>query len=388
MRRPTAFLALLALLAPAALPAQSSQLGIRGLGHPNVPYSARARAMAGGNALFDPESALNPASLAYLTEMTASFSLMNDRRTAEVPGGTGDLRSMRFPMFGVVSPLRRQPFAFGLSVSTYMARDFSVAFRDTLVIRGVPTETVDTLAASGGVSDLRLAGVWKRSPRTAIGGGFHIFTGVERMSRSRSFQDTGYVSISESAEVSAAGVGFDLGIVQRAGPRLTFAGALRSDGHLTVRRDSIAASEYQVDLPVSLSAGAQWRANPRLYLAGQARWQGWGSADADLRAVGGAGARDVWELGFGGEYIRRADRPGHLPLRFGIRRTMLPFPATAGGEPSEHAVTLGTGLTVRDGMGAFDASLERVWRSEADDLNERAWLLTITASLRPNRRAR
>lgn len=382
-------LACLVLLAfPVAGAAQSSQFGVRGLGYPNVPYSARARSMAGSSALFDPESALNPASLAYLTEMTASFSVLGDRRNVEVPGDDGDVRSMRFPMLSIVGPLRGRPLTFGVSVSTYLAKDFSAVFRDTLDIRGVPTEAIDTLGSTGGVNDLRFAGVWRVNPRFAIGGGIHAYTGVQRMTRTRNFQDSGYVAVTETAEVSAAGVGFDIGVVKRLSPRLTIAGVLRSDGKLTVRRDSFAATEYPVDLPVSLAFGAQWRPDPRLVLAGQGRWQGWGSADADLRANGGPGARDSWELGMGGEWIRHPTQPSRLPLRFGVRHTTLPFPAATGGDPAETAATLGTGFSFRDGMGALDASLERVWRSEGNGLAEHAWLFTLTASLRPNRRAR
>lgn len=371
---------------PGALGAQSSQFGLRGLGYPNVPNSARARAMGGSNALFDPESALNPASLAYVTDMTASFSILNDRRDVEVPGAEGSVRSMRFPMFSIVGPLRLQPLAFGVSASTYLARDFAASFRDTLDIRGVPTETVDTLTSTGGVSDLRFSTVWRVNPRFAVGGAIHAFTGVQRMARSRYFQDTGYVAITENAEISAAGVGFDVGFVKRVGTRFSIGGVIRSDGHLTVRRDSLTASEYPVDLPVSLAFGAQWRPVNRLVLAGQARWQGWESANDDLVAVGGPGARNSTELAIGGEFVRHPERPAHLPLRFGLRRTTLPFPAAAGGDPAETAATLGTGVTFRDGMGALDLALERVWRSEGADLAERAWLISLTASLRQSRR--
>ena len=56
--------------------------------------------------------------------------------------------------------------------------------------------------------------------------------------------------------------------------------------------------------------------------------------------------------------------------------------------PSETAASLGTGFLFKDGMGGLDASLERVWRSESTDFTEQAWLLSVTASLRPNRRSR
>ena len=344
--------------------------------------------MGGSSALFDAESALNPAAMAYLTEMTVGFSILNDRRTVESPAGTAGVRNMRFPLFSIAAPLRRAPIAFGLSASTYLARDFSVSFRDTVDVRGVPTETLDTLTSMGGLNDLRATVVWRVDPRLAVGGAIHIYTGVERISRARYFQDTGYVSLQESAEISASGVGFDLGILRRLSTRLTVAGVVRADGHLRVRRDSLIATEYPVDLPISLAFGAQYRTTAHLLVTAQARWQGWGSADDDLTSVGGPGANNTWEGGFGGEYVRSLAHPARFPIRFGFRRTTLPFPLLAGGTPSETAASLGTGFVFKDGMGGIDASLERVWRSESSDFTEKAWLLSVTASLRPNRRSR
>jgi hypothetical protein len=388
VRRLLPLVLILGALAPHAAAAQSSQFGIRGLGYPNSAYSGRARAMGGASALFDPESGVNPASVAYLTEMTASFSLIGDKRVVESPAGTGNVRNMRFPLFSIASPLRQYPISFGLGVSTYLARDFSAAFRDTVDIRGVPTEAIDTLTSVGGINDLHATVVWRVDPRTAVGTALHLYSGVERITRVRYFQDTGYVSIKESSEVSGAGAGFDIGFIKRLSTRLSLAGVLRSDGHLTPRRDSLTATQFSVDLPFSAAFGAQWRPGPRLTLAGQARWQGWGSADADLTAVGGTGANDTWELGLGGELVRHIDRPTRFPLRFGVRHLTLPFPLLAGGHPKETAASIGTGMTFREGMGGLDASFERVWRSEGSAFQERAWLFSLTATLRPNRRTR
>jgi hypothetical protein len=45
-------------------------------------------------------------------------------------------------------------------------------------------------------------------------------------------------------------------------------------------------------------------------------------------------------------------------------------------------------VTFREGMGGLDASVEHVWRSEGSAFKERAWLFSLTATLRPNRRTR
>jgi long-subunit fatty acid transport protein len=376
------------LLAPTHLLAQSSQFGIRALGYPNQPYSARARAMGGANALFDPESALNPASLAYLNEMTAAFTVMSDRRVVTTPAGEGNVKSMRFPLFSINGPLKSQPFTFGVSASTYFARDFSVAYQDTVDIRGTPTPTVDTLTAQGGLTDIRGTVVWRVNPRFALGLGIHGYTGVNRIDRARHFQDTGYVAIHESSEVSAAGSGFDIGIIKTLGKALTIGAVLRSDGEVRVRRDSLSQTTYPVDLPYSAAFGAQFRASRHLRLASQVVWRGWGSTNDELIAVGGTGSRDTWEAGLGAEFIPSLDHPNKLPLRIGVRRASMPFPLQTGEMPTETNLSFGTGFLFGKERGGADVTVERVWRAEANNFEERAWLLTVTATLRPNGRSR
>jgi hypothetical protein len=57
------FLVLLTLFIPAALSAQSSQFGVRGLGFPGRALAVRAMGSGGGFGMFDAESSQNPACL-------------------------------------------------------------------------------------------------------------------------------------------------------------------------------------------------------------------------------------------------------------------------------------------------------------------------------------
>jgi hypothetical protein len=166
------------------------------------------------------------------------------------------------------------------------------------------------------------------------------------------------------------------------------AAVLRNDGEVRVRRDSLSETTYPVDLPLSAAIGFQYRLAPRILLAGQGLWKGWGATNAELVAVGGTGPRDTWEGGFGAEYYTNIDRPTRLPIRLGIRRASMPFPLQTGEMPVETNVALGTGFLFAQDMGGVDLALERVWRNEASAFEERAWLLTATATLRPGRRGR
>jgi len=388
VRRSLIGLTALTLAFAADLGAQASQFGIRGLGYPGSSYSARARAMGGATALFDPESALNPAAVGSLGEVTAAFSILNDTRTIDGPAGGGNIHGMRFPLFSVAGPVRNLPLSFGISATTYMSRDFGTAFADTVIMRGVPTPVRDTLRADGGMNDLRGTVAWRIDSRTTVGGAFHAYTGVTRMQRVSVFEDTGYVSVTERSEVSASGAGFDLGIIKRLAPHLTVAGVIRSDGAVTVRRDSIAASEYQVNLPLSVAAGVQLRTAPRLLLAAQGRWAGWSSANDGITGAGGVGAVNTWELGVGGEYIRNLEKPYRLPLRFGVRHATLPFPLVTGHDPKETVASLGTAFLFAKGQGGADLTLERAWRGDGTGFTEQAWMFSFTATLRPTRRVR
>src|SRR3954449_11432128 len=123
---------------PAAVAAQSSQLSARGLGQPGRWLSTRSTATGGSFAMFDPGSALNPASLGGAQTFTATFTGLQDFRTVENPSGTASLRDNRFPLVSVAGPTRRVPLVIGLSYSNFAQREFSFANLDTLDPHGIP----------------------------------------------------------------------------------------------------------------------------------------------------------------------------------------------------------------------------------------------------------
>lgn len=363
--------------------AQASTFGIRGLGFPNSPYSAHARGLGGSSSLFDAESGMNPAVLGTLRTLTAGITTLPEWRTVESPAGAGSVRGMRFPMIAAAGPIPNSRFGIGISASSYTTRDFSQAFVDTVTPRGAPEVVHDTLTGRGGISDLRLALSWRATPDLDLGGSLHALTGTDRASLVRHFTDTTtYATASEKTELSYAGFGVDLGAVGRIGPKLDFAAVVRSDGNVSIQRDSLPA-KYPVDLPYTFGAALRYRPTSALTVTGQGIYRTWSGANSDLLLQGGTGSRNVWDLSAGAELLRDPARPYDLPIRVGVRYTDLPFPFTAGDKPSEWALSVGTGKLFAKGLGGFDAALERVWRSEAGGFSERAWLLTIGVTVRP-----
>ena len=379
MRR-AAFFGVLLALVPAVMLGQTSQFGVRGLGLPVSPMSARARAM-GGVGIFDPEGAVNPAAVIQVSRLTAFFQAVPERRTVENPAGTGTVKNSRYPLMGVYGPIRRYPIVLGLTFSSYTTRDFSLASVDTVTIQGQPVEVFDTLSSRGGMGDIRFVAAYQAGTNWAVGGALHLLTGSNRESLAHTYSDTNYTRSIRSAEISAAGVGFSAGVIRRLGSRLNAAVVVRSDGHANYDRDSLRIGT--IDLPYMFAGGLQYRPSQHLTLAGQATYRTWSGANSDLLRLGGTGASNTLEMNFGVEVLSDPRRPSYRPLRFGAWYADLPFPLVAGGKPREYGVSVGSGLRFAQQRGGLDLALARVWRSEGSAYKERAWLLTLGASVRP-----
>lgn len=375
-------LLLVALLAaiPATAAAQSSQFGNRGLGQPGRGISARTLGSGGAFGIFDGESSLNPAALERLNTVTTIFTGVQALRTVDNPAGSESLREARFPLLVFAGPLRRSPLALGVSYSSYASRDFTLASVDTFELRGAPVEVSDSVSSRGGISDLRLAASYRVGPGWAVGAGFHVLTGSNRVAFHRSFGDNSYLPVRQGAELSYAGLGVSVGTLRQLGPRLAVAALVRADGHVDIERDSIQVS--RVDLPYTFGLGLRFRPSDRLELGTQGLFRTWSGANSDLLEGGAPGARNTVEVSLGGEYVGDPRRPFRRPVRFGVRYATLPFPLASGTRPREFGVSLGTGARFAQQRGGIDLAVEHFWRS-AGDLSERALVFTLGVSVRP-----
>lgn len=373
--------ALLLLAGPVEAAAQSSIFGVRGLGLPGRPLTPVSRATGGSFALFDGESGLNPAAIATLTAVSAGFVLAPTRRHWESPAGDATLKETRFPLMYVSGPIPGSQVGVSISFGSYADRDFKLASVDTVPIRGQPAEVFDTLTSLGGLNEIRLASGILLGPRTAIGAGFHIITGSNRLDARRQFADSDFVSFRQTAELSYQGFGVSLGITHQLSPSVQLAATVRTDGKADVDVDS--AGAYSVDLPYTFSAGARIQASRRVALALHGSYRTWSGANSDLQAQGGIGSRNTLELAVGGILARNLRRPANLPIRLGFRYAEIPFPITPGSKPREIGISAGTGTRFANDRAGIDLSLEQAWRSEGSAYKERAFSLVLGLSIRP-----
>jgi hypothetical protein len=378
-RRLLAVLVLLIAL-PLAARAQSSVFGTRVLGLPILPLSARAQGMGGGNALFDPDVGLNPASLWLTQRHVGTVSMRHFWRTSRNEFGDASGNDTQFPLVLVAGPIGRK-WDYGVSVAGFTDRTFALALRDTIILRDTGVEISDTLHSRGGTSDIRASLAYTVSQRLAVGVTLHMITGTNRVEYRRHFSDSSYIPVRIRNDLSVSGPGMSLGISAQPVSNVRLAGLVRFDTDLNYYKDSLRLDD--IPLPVTVAGGLQIQAGPRLLLAGQALRRNWSVADEFVVSQGGVGARNTTEGSFGLEYIRNRSRPSAFPLRFGVRYAQLPFPAVEGQEGHEFQLSLGTGFRFTADRGSLDIALERTWRDDGDAFRERTFMISVGVGIRP-----
>jgi len=375
-----AFVVFALAILPSAVGAQSSQFGARGLGYPGRALAVRAIGTGGAFGLFDPESSQNPAALASVLNLTSVFTITQGFRSVENPAGTASVRDTRFPQLMVAGPVRRFPAVVGFSFSNYTSRDFTLATSETIDLRGVPVNVSDTFSSRGGLNDFRIAGSYRFGTQWAVGGGFHIISGSNRLTSTRIFDDPNYLSSRQKSELSFAGVGVSVGVTRQFGPNFAVSAVARSDGHVNLDRDSTRVRT--IDLPYTVGLGLHWRPLPKLDLAGQAMVRTWSAANSDLLALGGTGAQNTVEAAVGAEYASDPKRPYRRPIRLGIHYAILPFPLLPAQHGREFGVSVGSGVRFAQQRAGLDLALEHVWRSEGA-YSENGFILSLGISVRP-----
>jgi long-subunit fatty acid transport protein len=268
----------------------------------------------------------------------------------------------------------------GFSFSNYTNRDFTLATTGTLDLRGAPVNVSDTFSSRGGLNDFRIAGSYRFGTQWAVGGGFHIISGSNRLNSTRVFDDPNLLSSRQRSELSFAGVGISIGVTRQFGPSFAISAVARSDGHVNLDRDSTRVGT--IDLPYTVGLGLRWRPSSKLSVAGQTLVRTWSGANSDLLALGGTGSQNTIEAAVGAEYTSDPKRPYRRPLRLGVRYATLPFPLLAGQHPREFGVSAGSGVRFAQQRAGVDLALEHVWRTEGP-YSENGFILSLGVLVRP-----
>lgn len=379
MKRVVVGVAIGASLWGAPLGAQNSVFAVVGLGFPGRPVSVPARALGSGTMAFDPLSAVNPAAVGGIGQLTAMVSWGATYRSFRA-GDTeaGDLQETRFPLALLAGTVPNTPLKFAASFATFAERTFEFTTSDTVVLRGLPVEVTDRIGSDGAVVDARGALGWQLSPRLSVGLAAHVITGSARLTANREFSDSAYLAIDQRSELEFSAYGLSGGFVWAPRAGLRVAAAVRRDTRLDERVDSVVTRS--AELPTVVTAGFMVAPTPALRWTVSASWRGWSSAADDLAAVG-AQAFDTWEVGSGIQIGGRDIGVATLPFRVGVRYAQLPF-SPAAERPREIDIAVGTSLPFARNRAVIDITVERILRDGAG-MTERAWNAAFALIVRP-----
>jgi hypothetical protein len=197
----------------------------------------------------------------------------------------------------------------------------------------------------------------------------------------RTFGDTAFTPVLQRSELAYNAIGFSLGAVYHPREPLMLTAVVRRDGTMNVDRDSLQA--YTYTLPWTFAGGVQYQLGNRGTINAEVSYTTWSDANDELVASGGVGADNVFNASLGAEIPTSPLNPAKLPLRVGVRTRQLPFPLSAGEQPTEFSVSAGSGGRFAKGHAAFDLALQRMWRKADGGFSEDAWIVTIGLTLKP-----
>jgi len=373
-----------ALLATPAVHAQGA-ISLQGFGYPPGQLTTRAGSTGGALGEFDQAGPLNPAALMNWGVAGAYLQYSPERRSTTVNGAATTTTVARFPVISVGLPLG-QRYAFGISTSTLLERNFSATSTARQLIRTDSVTVTSVADARGAMNDVQFAGAMQVRRWLRVGAAVHVITGENRVNTLRSITaDTGvradtvsYDLIREPSSATFGGTGLSVGVELSPTRKLSFAGSARLGFGL--RADLNDSISRKADAPNRLGAAVRWEVGGTNFAA-RYNWEGW-TAMKGLGADAG-GVFDTREFGVGAEVPGPKIRGGQLLLRIGARRRDLPF-GVGGVQPREDSFGGGIGLPIGFGRAQIDLGLESAARRVPglDNVSERGLIMSFGFRLR------
>lgn len=377
-------------------------LSTQGFGYPPGQLSAHALGTGGASGESDPQSAINPASIADWGRPAVLFTWAPEYRRIDIGTASDQSSVSRFPLIAAAVPIGDR-LTLGLSASTLADRSFETAYEVTEVLNGITVTSTESLSGLGALNDVRLAGAWRFSPALQVGAGLHGITGENRMVVSRTaFDDEGSSGFTQRNRVSYGGVAGSVGAMWTPASPLTVAASARIGG--TLRSYVNDSSRSEATVPDRYGIEVRYRGLRGISLSARTEYVDWSSMQ-ELRAPGsedrapGEGMPPL-EAAATQEYALGADFQGPrafgriIPLRVGVRHRELPFslgrwvpgpldaPVARYDRVDETSVSGGFGVPLARERALFDVAVQRSMRSAAA-IDESAWTLSVSLTIRP-----
>ncbi len=360
-------------------------IATQGFGYPPGQLTVRASSTGGALNDFDQAGAHNPAALLNWGVAGGYLQYSPERRSTTIAGTSTTATVARFPVFAIGLPAG-QRYAFGISSSTLLERNFTTETTIRQLIRSDSVTTSSREVATGGISDVQFGAARQMRPWLRIGTALHVITGENRVRTARSFApDTGarvdtvsYDQISEVSALTFGGTALSFGVEVSPTKKLSLAGSARLG--FGMRADVNDSTQLKADVPNRAGVSVRWEV-AGANLAARYNWEGWSA----MKALGAArnGVFDTQEFGVGAEVGGPKIRGGQMLIRIGARTRGLPF-GVSGQQATENIVGGGLGFPLAFGRAQIDLGLERAARkvSGLDNVSERGLIMSFGFRLR------
>lgn len=372
-------------LSAAGAPAAGQSLyNAAGLGVPVEALDGRARALGnlgiglrGGS--FMPT---DPGGLGRLSVSTGVMAAQPTWVDYDVNDVSGKFQGTRFPLLGLAYPLLSGMMS--VQIGSFMDQRYEVTTSGVIDIGTGPIPRTDEFDQTGSISNVNFGFSRMFGQRLSAGVTVGRYSGSLVRSLTRTYGDEAspladvdpYEERGEwsyGAYSFTAGAAYDLGSSTRIAASVQVPTKLDAEATAETR-----GSDRTYHLPMQYRLGASFALSPALVVSGSAQIADWSRVQDDL--VGIAYAGDTNGFGLGVELSRARLLGKEAPLRFGFRRTGLPFSFDEGGA-IEQVISGGFGLELsRVGdivLASVDLAIERGRRTGAG-LSENFWRATIS----------
>ena len=352
-------------------------LSLQGLGYPAGQMSARAEGTGGAVADFDALSLVSPAAIAGVGASALFFQYSPEFRRVTAGSSTANTTTARFPLIAGVLPMG-QDWTLGVSSSTFLDRTSETSLVRRQLVGADSVNETEMTKVLGAIDDVRLALAWAGSPKFRIGGGFHVFSGSNRITLSQLFPDSAkYISTTQGARLSYAGFAGSVGIEFHPSRSIGFAIAGRMGGDLRAQSGDTAVGRAR--LPDHYSASVSYDGITGANISARAAHDNWSSLSSMGSGVHGF---DAWDYSAGAEVSGPRVMQRLITLRAGARFRTLPF-GFNGQKVSETSVMGGLGVPLARDRAALDFTVQRAGRSAGGNITERGFILSFGLRVTP-----
>jgi hypothetical protein len=373
----------IALLTAASPAGAQGALSTQGFGYPPGEFSTRALGTGGGLAQFDPQSSVNPASVATSGDPLLFLQYEPEFRRLSSSGQTQKTTTSRFPMAVAALPIGSKG-TLAVSVSTFLDRSWQTTTKRDETIAGENATITETVKSLGAIDDVRLVGAWTANSFIQLGVAGHLFTGQNRLFFSQTFPDSlKFTPVSQVSNLDYTGFGVSAGVVIHPSSVIGLAVSGRKGGNLHARTGDTIVSSAKI--PDRYAAAASFSGISGATVSVQLARDLWSA----LNGLGSEEARavDTWDVGGGIEATGPRILERTILIRLGARYRTLPFVA-AGSLVRELAFAGGLGAQFSRNRAAFDVTLQHSSRTPdgsgaLDDVRERAYTLSFGLRVRP-----